>query len=71
MNRSLKLIDKSKISLGFSPNGRSLCWGPVSFSTGACLYKSVEVVLAKAAVPISSLGRVTFLVSLEIKIYQA
>lgn len=38
---------------------------------GVCLYRSVEVVLAKAAVPTSSPGRVTFPVSLGIKIYQA
>lgn len=71
MKRSLKLTDKSKIFLDFSPNGHSLCWGPVALSTGACLYKPVEVVLAKAAVPISSMGRVTFLVSLGVKIHQA
>lgn len=37
---------------------------------GACLYKSVEVVLAKAVVPISSPGRVTFSGSLGIKVSQ-
>lgn len=35
---------------------------------GACLYKSMELALAKAAVPVSSPGRVTF-VSLGINVY--
>lgn len=38
---------------------------------GACLYKSVEAVLAKTVVPISSPGRVTIPVSLGIEVYQA
>lgn len=38
---------------------------------GACLYKSMQMVLVKAVVPISSPGKVPFPGGSGIKIYQA